>query len=99
MEGTRMYDVEQLEDWPVNPWAIYTLRLEAKLTQLQLAVFADVGISTLCAWENARTSDEHRPRISTVLKLARALSDKLGREVDPADLLKPRKPQSAAVAS
>jgi transcriptional regulator with XRE-family HTH domain len=88
--------MEQYEDRAIDGAAIKALRLEAGLTLLQLAYEAKVGIATLNAWELGRVPDGHRPRISTVLRLAGALSGALERTVDPGELLQPREPAGVA---
>jgi transcriptional regulator with XRE-family HTH domain len=102
MEGTRMtrmYDVEQYEGRAINPRAIKALRLQARLTQQELASAAEIGISTFNTWERDRAPKDHRPRVGNVLKIAEALSARLGRTVDPGELLLPRESEPVGIAS
>jgi transcriptional regulator with XRE-family HTH domain len=92
-------ELEQYEGRAINPRAIKVLRLQARLTQQELASAAEIGIATLNTWERDRQPQDHRPRVGNVLKIAEALSAKLGRTVDPGELLRHAAPSPEAVAS
>lgn len=59
-----------------------TLRMEAKLSQNQLARKADLDRSTISSAENGKNVSE-----ITVAKLAAALSSVLGRDITPDSIL------------
>jgi DNA-binding XRE family transcriptional regulator len=77
------------DDRPFSPQRIRALRLQARWTQQELASAAGIGIATLSLIERDALPDGHRPRVSTVLRLAEALGEALGRTVDPEELLQP----------
>jgi transcriptional regulator with XRE-family HTH domain len=79
--------IREHHDRPINPQRVRALRLEARRTQQELASAAGLGISTVSLIERDALPDDHRPRVATVLRLAQALSEALGRPVDPLELL------------
>lgn len=66
-----------------TPTPLERLRAEAGLSQEQLAVKAGITRDTVSRIENRRSE----PRLGNLFRLAKALSEILGRPVDYTDLL------------
>ena len=71
-------------------FALRRLRDEAQLSQMQLADLAGVRQATVSAIETGRSK---MIALSVLDRLCEALSDKLGREIGPGDILEREAPK------
>jgi transcriptional regulator with XRE-family HTH domain len=78
--------------WQINEHAIYRLRYEAGMSQRELAEAADIKPNALCQYETGVRRYPADPDV--VRRLAKAFSKRLGRTIEPEELLRPREPRS-----
>jgi transcriptional regulator with XRE-family HTH domain len=76
---------------------IRDLRRETGMGGWRVAAIAGISPETILRWERGEPM-KREPCASSVKKLANALSDLLGRKINPADLYKPETPAEGSAA-